>query len=57
VLATRYGIKAAELAMSGDFGRMAALHGAEMTSVPLAEVQGIKQIDLDYLRLARTFFG
>ena len=57
VLATRYGIKAAELAMTGEFGRMAALHGTEMTSVPLAEVVGVKQVDLDYLRLASTFFG
>ena len=57
VLATRYGVTAAELAIAGKFGRMAALHGAEMTSVPLADVQGVKQIDLDYLRLASTFFG
>jgi 6-phosphofructokinase 1 len=57
VLATRYGVKAAELAMAGEFGRMAALHGTDMTSVPLADVQGVKQIDLDYLRLASTFFG
>jgi ATP-dependent phosphofructokinase / diphosphate-dependent phosphofructokinase len=57
VLATRYGVKAAELAITGEFGRMAALHGAEMTSVPLSEVEGIKQVDLAYLRLASTFFG
>ena len=57
VLATRYGVTAADLAIAGKFGRMAALHGAEMTSVPLADVQGVKQIDLDYLRLASTFFG
>ena len=50
-------MKAAELAMAGEFGRMAALHGTEMTSVPLSEVVGVKQIDLAYLRLARTFFG
>ena len=57
VLATRYGIKAAELAMAREFGRMAALHGTEMTSVPLAEVEGVKKVDLAYLRLASTFFG
>ena len=57
VLATRYGVKAAELAMAGEFGRMAALHGTEMTSVPLSDVVGVKQIDLAYLRLASTFFG
>jgi phosphofructokinase-like protein len=57
VLATRYGIKAAELAEEGRFGEMTALHGQEMTSVPLSEVQGLKRVDLGYLRLAATFFG
>jgi 6-phosphofructokinase 1 len=57
ILATRYGIKAAELAEEGRFGEMTALHGHEMTSVPLSEVQGLKRVDLDYLRLAATFFG
>jgi phosphofructokinase-like protein len=57
VLATRYGVKAAELAVAGEFGRMAALHGTEMTSVPLSDVVGVKQIDLAHLRLAATFFG
>jgi ATP-dependent phosphofructokinase / diphosphate-dependent phosphofructokinase len=57
VLATRYGVKAAELALAGEFGRMAALHGTEMTSVALSDVVGVKQIDLAYLRLAGTFFG
>jgi 6-phosphofructokinase 1 len=57
ILATRYGVKAAELAETGRFGEMTALHGHEMTSVPLSEVQGLKRVDLDYLRLAATFFG
>jgi ATP-dependent phosphofructokinase / diphosphate-dependent phosphofructokinase len=57
VLATRYGIKAAELCEEGRFGEMAALRGDEMTSVPLIEVEGVKRMDLDFLRLASTFFG
>jgi phosphofructokinase-like protein len=57
VLATRYGIKAAELVIAGEFGRMAALRGDDMTSVPLSDVRGVKQVDLDYLRIASTFFG
>jgi hypothetical protein len=36
---------------------MTALHGETMTSVPLADISGIKQVDLAYLQLARTFFG
>jgi 6-phosphofructokinase 1 len=57
VLATRYGVKAAELAEAGRFGEMTALRGQEMTSVPLSEVQGLKRVDLGYLKLAATFFG
>jgi ATP-dependent phosphofructokinase / diphosphate-dependent phosphofructokinase len=57
VLATRYGIMAAVLVEEGRFGRMTALRGNEMTSVPLSEVQGVKHLDLDYLRIASTFFG
>ena len=57
LLATRYGIHAADLVMAGETGRMVALHGTEMTSVPLAQVEGIKTLDLRYLELARTFFG
>ncbi len=57
MLATRYGVHAAELVMAGETGRMVALHGTEMTSVPLEEVDGIKTVDLRYLEIARTFFG
>ncbi len=57
MLATRYGVHAADLVMAGETGRMVALHGTEMTSVPLEEVEGIKTVDLRYLEIARTFFG
>jgi ATP-dependent phosphofructokinase / diphosphate-dependent phosphofructokinase len=57
VLATRYGVMAAELVEQREFGRMAALHGTEMTSVALSEVEGVKHVDLDNLRIAATFFG
>ena len=57
LLATRYGVHAADLVMAGESGRMTALQGTEMTSIPLEEVDGIKTVDLRYLDLARTFFG
>lgn len=57
VLATRYGTKAADLVMAGEMGRMVALHGTEMTSVPLRQVEGVKPVDLRYFEIARTFFG
>ncbi len=57
VLATRYGVQAANMVMTGEFGRMASLRGTEMTSVALTEVEGHKTVDLRYLELAKTFFG
>ncbi len=57
ILATRYGIKAADMVHAGEFGRMAALRGTAIESVPLADVTGVKPVDLAYLEIARTFFG
>jgi ATP-dependent phosphofructokinase / diphosphate-dependent phosphofructokinase len=57
VLATQYGVHAADLVMAGETGRMVALHGTQMTSIPLEQVEGIKTVDLRYLEIARTFFG
>jgi len=57
MLATRYGVHAADLVMAGETGRMVALHGTEMTSIPLEQVEGIKTVELRYLEIARTFFG
>ena len=37
VLATRYGLKAADLVQAGTFGRMAALHGDAIVDVSLEE--------------------
>jgi len=40
ILSARYGVKAAELVKAGDFGKMVALQGGEMTAVPLEVVLG-----------------
>jgi 6-phosphofructokinase 1 len=56
MLATRYGAEAYETCLRGEFGRMVALRGAEMTSIPLAETAGIKEVDLRLLEIARRFF-
>lgn len=57
VLATRYGAKAYEMVKAGEFGHMAGLRGDVMTSVPLAEVDGVKTVDLGRLEIARRFFS
>ncbi len=57
VLATRYGIKAADMVMAGEFGRMAALVDNKITSIPLTDVDGVKPIDFEILEEAKVFFG
>ncbi|MDQ4131476.1 MAG: ATP-dependent 6-phosphofructokinase [Actinomycetota bacterium] len=57
LLATRYGVRAAEMVLVGDLGQMVAVRGTDLTGVPLSEVRGLKPVDLAYLELARTFFG
>ena len=58
VLATRYGMKAADLVEERKFGRMAALHGDDIVDVPLAEATAtLKTVPADWWEVARAFFG
>jgi ATP-dependent phosphofructokinase / diphosphate-dependent phosphofructokinase len=58
VLATRYGLKAADLVHAGDFGKMAALHGDTITAVPLADaVAELKTVPPEWYEVAKAFFG
>jgi phosphofructokinase-like protein len=58
VLATRYGLKAADLVDERKFGRMAALHGDQIVEVPLAEATAeIKTVPPDWWSVAQAFFG
>jgi len=58
VLATRYGIKAAELVIAGAWGRMAALRGDEVTDVSLEEATAeLKTVPTHWYDTARVFFG
>ena len=58
ILATRYGLKAADLVEEGRFGRMAALHGDAIVDVPLAEATAeLKTVPDDWFEVARAFFG
>jgi ATP-dependent phosphofructokinase / diphosphate-dependent phosphofructokinase len=56
VLATRFGAHAYEMAKAGEFGKMAAIHGTEMTAVPLEEAVKVKRVDLGMLEIAKRFF-
>jgi 6-phosphofructokinase 1 len=58
VLATRLGLKAADLAHEGRFGRMAALHGDEIVDVSLAEATAqLKTVPPEWYAVAEAFFG
>jgi phosphofructokinase-like protein len=58
VLATRYGLKAADLVHDGNFGRMAALHGDRIVDVSLEEATAeLKRVPDDWFEVARAFFG
>ncbi|HID11840.1 MAG TPA: ATP-dependent 6-phosphofructokinase [Candidatus Latescibacteria bacterium] len=57
ILATRFGREAVKLIASGNFDRMAALHGTEITSVPLDEVAGRQRrvpLDSHWIACARS---
>ena len=58
VLATRFGLKAADLAHEGEFGRMAALHGDTIVDVSLEEATAkLKTVPAEWYHVARAFFG
>ena len=58
VLATRFGLRAADLVQSGDWGMMAALRGDDIVAVPLAEaVADLKVVPRELYDRAAAFFG
>lgn len=58
ILATRYGLKAADMVLEEQFGHMAALRGDEILSVPLEEgVSERKMCKPEFWDIAQTFFA
>ena len=58
VLATRFGLEAADLVHEGRFGRMAALHGDAIVDVSLEEAtRELKTVPAEWYDVARAFFG
>src|SRR6266511_3334391 len=58
VLATRYGLKAADLVHDGGIGRMAALQGDRIVDVSLKEAtEELKTVPREWYEVARAFFG
>jgi len=58
ILGLRFGLCAADLVQEGSWGRMAALHGDEVVSVPLTEATAeLKLVPQAWYDTAKTFFG
>src|SRR3954468_3561134 len=58
VLATRYGLKAADLVLSSSWGRMAALQGDAVLDVSLREATAeLKTVPPQWYDVAQAFFG
>ncbi len=56
MLGTRLGVKAGQMAIAGEWGKMAALRGNEMVAVPLADATGeTKLLDEEFKELVRLF--
>ena len=56
VLATRYGHKAAQLVLAGQFGQMVTLQNGQIGSVPIAQVANTQRkvpLDHELLVMAR----
>src|SRR5947199_9914328 len=58
VLATRFGLKAADLVDEGRFGQMASLQGDRVVEVPLKEATAeLKTVPPEWYDVAKAFFG
>jgi 6-phosphofructokinase 1 len=57
LLATRFGIKAYDMAKAGEFGRMVAWQGNVIGSIPLEEAAKVKSVDQATLDMARRLFS
>jgi ATP-dependent phosphofructokinase / diphosphate-dependent phosphofructokinase len=58
VLATRFGLKAADLVLAESWGRMASLRGDEIVDVSLEEATAqLKTVPAHWYETARQFFG
>ena len=57
ILATRFGVAASEMVHRGEFGKMVALQGRSIVSVPFQEALITRYVDEELYRIASTFFG
>ncbi len=57
VLGTRFGVKAVELVLAGQWGKMVSLKGNTIVPVPIeAATKKLKTVDMELYEIARIFF-
>jgi len=58
ILGTRFGVKAVELVLAGQFGKMVSLQGNQVIAVTLDErAVAMKTVDPEFYLMAKLFFG
>lgn len=58
VLGTRFGVRAVDLVLEGDYGKMVSLQGNKIVSIPIEDSVGaLKTVDPQFYELAEIFFG
>lgn len=58
VLGTRFGVKAMQLVVAKDYGKMTALQGIAIKAVPMEQaVCKLKTVDMELYDIAKVFFG
>ena len=58
VLGTRFGVKAVEMILEGQFGMITSLKGNKIVTASLSDAVGeLKTVDKDFYKLAEIFFG
>ena len=58
VLGTRFGVKAVELVLNEEFGKMVSLRGNQIVPVEIAKAVGtLKTVDMELYELSRVFCG
>ena len=58
ILATRFGLKAADLVLAGEYGQMAALRGDDVIACSLEEATAeLKTVPPEWYEVAKAFFG
>lgn len=57
ILATRFGVRAIELATKGEFGRAVVLKGDKVVAVPFSKIKGQRKVNREVYQTAKALFS